>query len=132
MTGYSQSAVLLGDGSMWTWGSNFAGEQGTGVPDPFTTRPAKVPGLADLARLALGFSFDLVIAAPRQPLVALVPDVTGATAADAENRLSDAGLFGQQHPLTDGVRPGGQTGPGPGYAGEHRHGGQVSPERRTT
>lgn len=95
VTGYSQSAVLLADGSMWTWGSNFAGEQGTGVPDPFTTVPAKVPGLADLARLALGFSFDLVIAAPRQPLLVLVPNLTGATASDAENRLRDAGLFGQ-------------------------------------
>jgi alpha-tubulin suppressor-like RCC1 family protein len=97
VTGYSQSAVLLTDGSMWTWGSNFAGEQGTGVPDAFTTVPAKVPGLTDLARLALGFGFDLVIAAPRQPLVSLVPDLTGATAADAQDRLRDAGLFGQ-HP----------------------------------
>ncbi len=49
--------------------------------------------------LALGFGFDLAINAPRQPLGALVPDLTGTTAADAQDRLHDAGLFGQ-HPRT--------------------------------
>lgn len=60
-SGYSQSAVLRTDGSMWTWGANFRGQQGTGVPDVFTTTPARVPVTGHVVQASLDLDSDVVI-----------------------------------------------------------------------
>jgi alpha-tubulin suppressor-like RCC1 family protein len=60
-SGYSQSAVLRTDGSMWTWGANFRGQQGTGVPDVFTTTPARVPVPGHVVQASLDLDSDMVL-----------------------------------------------------------------------
>jgi alpha-tubulin suppressor-like RCC1 family protein len=97
--GYSQVAARRIDGAVWAAGDNFGsqgpnGSLGTGSTAPFTTAPAVVPGLADVARISVGFNFSAAVTTPGQPAVSLVPDLAGVGIDRARLRLGSVGLFG--------------------------------------
>jgi len=62
-TGYSNTAVVRADGTVWAWGYNANGTLGTGSTDLFA-QPAPVPGLTGVAHLSAGFGFMLALATP--------------------------------------------------------------------
>ncbi len=49
--GYSNSVVVLADGTVWTWGANTAGELGDGTKTARFT-PAQVPGLSGIVTVS--------------------------------------------------------------------------------
>jgi len=120
-TGYSSTAVRLSDGTMRAWGANWGsqgaqGSLGTGSTAPYTTAPAVVPGLTDLAQISLGFGFMLALATPHQPRASLVPNLAGLTVDTARQRLASVGLFG----LRTSAAPGCDT-----VAGQNRAAGSI-------
>ena len=60
--GFTYSLALDGDGRVWAWGSNSYGQLGLGTSDssPHPT-PVVVPGLSDVAFIAAGAGFNVVV-----------------------------------------------------------------------
>lgn len=50
--GYQMSLALKNDGTVWAWGWNNNGIQGTGQGKPGSTAPVQVSGLSDIAAIA--------------------------------------------------------------------------------
>lgn len=53
-SGYQHTAVLMQDGTVWTWGENSLGQLGIGS-DVDTHTPVQVTGLTDVTALAVGY-----------------------------------------------------------------------------
>jgi alpha-tubulin suppressor-like RCC1 family protein len=68
--GESHSLALQGDGTVWAWGSNFAGQLGDGTTTSRLT-PVKVSGLKPAIGIAAGAYHSLAI-------TELAPDLTVA------------------------------------------------------
>ncbi len=59
--GYSHSAALLSDGSVWTWGDNYFGELGDGGSEYYSRVPVLVAGLPGAVQIAAGDSHVLAL-----------------------------------------------------------------------
>ena len=58
------SMALKDDGTVWTWGRNWEGELGDGMPEyieQYRTTPAQVPGLMNITAIAAGQWFALAL-----------------------------------------------------------------------
>jgi hypothetical protein len=55
--------ALKADGTVWAWGANYNGQLGAGIPDPYSTVPVQVSGLANVVRIAAGGDHSLAIKA---------------------------------------------------------------------
>jgi aspartate aminotransferase len=60
--GGRHAAAVAADGSVWTWGLNYAGELGYPTPGQDSSpTPHQVPGLADVKQVAAGFDFTVAL-----------------------------------------------------------------------
>lgn len=53
------SLAALADGSLWAWGSNFAGQLGDGMTYASRPTPAPVSGLSGVIGVAVGLNYSL-------------------------------------------------------------------------
>lgn len=60
--GDTHSLALAGDGRVWAWGANWYGQLGNGAASGYNAMPAPISGLADIAAIAAGGNFNLVLA----------------------------------------------------------------------
>jgi alpha-tubulin suppressor-like RCC1 family protein len=58
--GYNHSLALRGDGTVWAWGNNEAGQLGDGTLLPRLS-PIQVPGLSDITAIAAGVYCSLAL-----------------------------------------------------------------------
>jgi len=59
-TGYIHTVALKSDGTVWAWGSNFAGVLGDGTTDDSLT-PVQVVNLTDVVAVSAGFDHTLAV-----------------------------------------------------------------------
>ena len=58
--GYTHSVAVKADGTVWTWGQNWAGQLGTGNTDD-TNVPVQVEGLTNAVAVAAGYNHTLAL-----------------------------------------------------------------------
>jgi alpha-tubulin suppressor-like RCC1 family protein len=73
--GTHDSAVLLGSGSVMTWGTNQSGVLGDGIPGGFSDVPVSVIGLAKGASISAGASHMLAYGEPIPTVTAVSPQL---------------------------------------------------------
>jgi alpha-tubulin suppressor-like RCC1 family protein len=59
----NQSLALKNDGTVWAWGSNYAGEVGDTAVGLYTTLPVQVNFLTDVSSIAVGSSHSMALKA---------------------------------------------------------------------
>jgi alpha-tubulin suppressor-like RCC1 family protein len=59
--GTLHSAALASDGTVWTWGDNFAGQLGDGMILTQRPTPAQVAGLTHVRHITAGFDNTLAV-----------------------------------------------------------------------